>query len=184
MSDYNFYGVTTPVALNTGPCNLFTTGLIQSTDPMGNAGDVVYMKISDTEGVVVMVGETATRGTFDPNIYTNIPSSFTPLAAYYFDSNADLLHSDVSTYRLETNVSISTYSESYRTYNTSFEYSLIVDDKRRFFNNDVKTLISTPWVVFADNCNSVAYLVSFGEDTFVTLNNKFKSSLTFNIATR
>jgi len=61
---------------------------------------------------------------------------------------------------------------------------LIVDNKRRVFNGEVKTLITTTYVIFKDTCDEVAYLVSFGEDAFVTLNNKFKSSLEFNIAIR
>ncbi len=108
----------------------------------------------------------------------------TPTFAYYFNVSTDLLSSSVSSFRLETNATISTYSESYRPYNTSFDYSVIVDTRKRLLFGDVKELISTNWVVFKDSCNEVAYLVSFGEDTFVALNNKFKSSLEFNIATR
>ncbi len=184
MSDYNFYGVNTPVAINTGTCTLTDPETIAAVNPLGNSGDVVYMKISDTQGVVVVVQEVVTRGKFDNNIYVNVPSSFTPTFAYYFNVSTDLLSSSVSSFRLETNATISTYSESYRPYNTSFDYSVIVDTRKRLLFGDVKELISTTWVVFKDSCNEVAYLVSFGEDTFVALNNKFKSSLEFNIATR
>ena len=184
MSDYNFYGTNTPVALNTGLCTVTDEETITAANPFGAPGDVVYMKISDTQGVVVVVQDSVTRGKFDNNIYVNVPSSFTPTFAYYFDVSTDLLSSSVSSFRLETNATISTYSESYRPYNTSFDYSVIVDTRKRLLFGDVKELISTNWVVFKDSCNEVAYLVSFGEDTFVALNNKFKSSLEFNIATR
>jgi hypothetical protein len=184
MSDYNFYGVNTPVALNTGACTLTDPETITSANPLGNSGDVVYMKISHTEGVVVVVQEVVTRGKFDNNIYTNVPNSFTPLLAYYFDVNGTLLSDTVFSFRIKANATIATYSESYRPYNTSFNYSIIIDDRKRLLFGDVKELISTTWVVFKDSCNEVAYLVSFGEDSFVALNNKFKSSLEFNIATR
>ena len=184
MSDYNFYGTNTPVAINTGTCTLTDPETIAAVDPLGNSGDVVYMKISDTQGVVVVVQEVVTRGKFDNNIYVNVPSSFTPIFAYYFDVATDLLSDSASSFRLQADATISTYSESYRPYNTSFNYSLIIDTRKRLLFGDVKELISTTWVVFKDGCNGVAYLVSFGEDTFVALNNKFKSSLEFNIATR
>lgn len=184
MSDYNFYGVNTPVSFNTGACTLTDPETIAASNPLGNPGDVLYMKISDTEGVVVVVQQTVTRGKFDNNIYVNVPSSFTPIFAYYFDVNGTLLSDTVSSFRIRANATVATYSESYRPYNTSFNYSIIIDDRKRLLFGDVKELISTTWVVFKDSCNDVAYLVSFGEDSFVALNNKFKSSLEFNIATR
>ena len=184
MSDYNFYGVNTPVSFNTGACTLTDPETIAASNPLGNPGDVLYMKISDTEGVVVVVQQTVTRGKFDNNIYVNVPSSFTPIFAHYFDVNGTLLSDTVSSFRIRANATVATYSESYRPYNTSFNYSIIIDDRKRLLFGDVKELISTTWVVFKDSCNGVAYLVSFGEDTFVALNNKFKSSLEFNIATR
>jgi hypothetical protein len=184
MSDYNFYGANTPVAINTDTCTLTDPETITAINPLGSPGDVVYMKISDTQGVVVVVQQSVTRGKFDNNIYTDIPSSFTPVFAYYFDINGTLLSDTVSSFRIKANATVATYSESYRPYNTSFNYSIIIDDRKRLLFGDVKQLISTTWVVFKDSCNDVAYLVSFGEDTFVALNNKFKSSLEFNIATR
>ncbi len=82
MSDYNFYGVNTPVAVNTGTCTLTDPETIAAANPLGNSGDVIYIKISDTQGVVVVVQEVITRGKFDKNIYNNVPSSFNPVFAY------------------------------------------------------------------------------------------------------
>lgn len=187
MSDYNFYGTNTPVALNTGLCTVTDEETITATNPFGSPGDVVYIKINETQGVVVVVQDTVTRGKFDKFIYSNVPavaSTFTPSVAYYFDVTSDLLHSNVNSYKIETSTGLALYSESYRPYKTSFDYTLIVDDTRRFFNGDVKTLISTTWTVFKDSCDDLAYLVAFGGDSIITLNNKFKSSLEFKIATR
>jgi len=96
----------------------------------------------------------------------------------------DLLHSNTASYRIETAVEIGTYSESYKPYKTSLDFKLIADNRRREFFGDVKELITTTYIVFKDSCEDLAYLVSFSGDAFVTLNNKFKSSLEFNIATR
>jgi len=187
MSDFNFYGTNTPVALNTGLCTVTDEETITAANALGAAGDIVYIKINDTQGVVVVVKDNPNRGKFDKFIYSNVPavsSTFTPSLAYYFDASSTLLHTNVSSYKIETSTGLALYSESYRPYKTSFDYNLIVDDTRRFFNGDVKTLISTTWTVFKDSCDDLAYLVAFGGDSIVTLNNKFKSSLEFKIATR
>ena len=187
MSDFNFYGTNTPTAFNTGQCTVIDDETIEVTNAFAAPGDVVYMKINDTQGVVVVVQENTARGKFDKFIYSNVPSvssTFTPTIAYKFDVSSTLLHSNVNSYKIETSTGLALYSESYRPYKTSFEYTLIVDDTRRFFNGDVKTLISTTWTVFKDSCDNVAYLVAFGGDSIITLNNKFKSSLEFKIATR
>ena len=138
MSDYNFYGTNTPVAINTGTCTLTDPETIAAVNPLGSQGDVVYMKISDTQGVVVVVQQVVTRGKFDNNIYTDIPSSFTPVFAYYFDINGTLLSDTVSSFRIKANATVATYSESYRPYNTSFNYSIIIDDRKRLLFGDVK----------------------------------------------
>lgn len=183
MSNFTFLGLDSPSSSTAGACT-FSGSTITTTNTIANTGDVVYFKISDTEGAVGVCKETETQFNVDTNIYSNIPASFTPDNAYKFDQTNDLLHEDVMSYRIENSVSISTYSESYRPYKTSFDFKLVTDNKRREFNGDVKALVSTTWVVFKDRCDNLAYLVSFSEDAFVTLNNKFKSSLEFNIATR
>jgi len=183
MSDYKFLGFDTPASVNTDDCT-FSGNTITTTNIVANTGDAVYFKISDTKGAVGICQEDTRTYNVDTNIYSNVPSSFTPSVAYKFDVVDDLLSEDVKSYRFDTAVNIATYSESYRPYNTSFDYKLIVDNKRRSFNGEIKTLISSTWVVFVDTCEEYGYLVSFAEDSFVTLNNKFKSSIEFNIATR
>ena len=108
------------------------------------------------------------------------PSGITATIFKY--NSADVY--ETSVYRVSVDVENGLYSKAYNQYASNISYSLIIPTKRRLLFGDVKELISTTWVVFKDSCNGVAYLVSFGEDTFVALNNKFKSSLEFNIATR
>ena len=183
MGDFKFLGLNSPSGANTGPCT-FSNGVITTANDIADVGDVAYFKISDTQGAVGVCTNTGTTFNVDTNVYSNIPASFTPTIAYNFDVVNDLLTEDVKSYRIENLVSVSTYSESYRPYKTSLDFKLITDNKRRVFNGEIKTLLTTTWTVFKDTCDEVAYLVSFGEDAFVTLNNKFKSSLEFNIATR
>ena len=188
MSNFKFYGLNTVSHVITGPC-AFSGTTITTSNAIAALGDMIYFVISDTQGAVgVCTDASAKTFNVDINIYSNIPANFTPNCtttfAYKFDDPNDLLYDDVNSYRIENSVSVSTYSESYRPYNTSLDFRLIVDNKRRVFNGEVKTLITTTYVIFKDTCDEVAYLVSFGEDAFVTLNNKFKSSLEFNIAIR
>lgn len=184
MGDFNFLGYNTPVAANTGLCTKLTDNTLQTTNVVAAAGDVVYFKIDDTTGVVGVATETPDVFNFDDEIYGSVPASFTPSLAYLFDATTDLLHDDVVSYRVSSSVQVGTYSESYRPYASSVDYSLVVDTKRRAFFGDVKNLVLSTWVVFKDDCLEYAYLVGFSGDTFVTLNNKFKSDLEFNIATR
>lgn len=185
MSDYNFYGANVPQAANTGACTFnSSTQKITTANTFAGTGDVVYFKISDTEGAVGVCQEVVTDFLVDTNVYTYIPSSFTPSSAYHFVVPNDLLYSDVTSFQFEVSANVASYSESYRPYNTSFDYKIIVDNKRRLFHGDLKTLISTTYTVFKDGCNDYAYLVTFGDDVFTTLNNRFKSSIEFNVATR
>lgn len=189
MSNFKFYGLNTVTHVVTGACTFnSSTNTITTTNDIADAGDMVYFQISDTSGAVGVCTNTGTTFNVDTNIYSNIPSNFTPDGtssfAYVFDNTNDLLYSDINSYRIENSISVATFSESYRPYKTSLDFRLIVDDKKRVFNGQVKTLITTTFIIFKDTCDNVAYLVSFGENTFVTLNNRFKSSLEFNIATR
>ena len=183
MSDFNFIGTSSPSAANTGACT-FAGTTITTTNDIADLGDVVYFQISDTQGAVGVCTNTGTTFNVDTNIYSNIPASFTPSVAYAFDETTNLLYRDVLGYRIENSVSISTYSESYRPYRTNLDFKLLVSSKMREFNGDLKNMLTTTWITFKDSCENHAYLVSFAEDTFVTLNNRFKSSLEFNIATR
>jgi len=183
MSDFNFYGANTPASSNTGACT-FSGSTITTTNTIAAAGDVVYFQISGISGAVGVAQDNPREFKVDTNIYSNIASSFTPDNAYKFDVPNDLLHSNIASYRIETAVEIGTYSESYKPYKTSLDFKLVTDNRRREFFGDVKELITTTYIVFKDGCEDLAYLVSFSEDAFLTLNNKFKSSLEFNIATR
>ena len=74
MSDFNFYGTNTPVALNTGQCTVTDEETITAANSLGAPGDVVYIKINETQGVVIVVQDNPNRGKFDKFIYSNVPA--------------------------------------------------------------------------------------------------------------
>ena len=101
----------------------------------------------------------------------------------------DSLYNDVSSYRISSEVEKGLFSKAYKSYSSSIDYKLIIGLQRRQFFTDTqykstKELVLASEVVFVDTCDNVAYGVGFEGDDFDVFNNKFKSSLEFNIATR
>ena len=76
------------------------------------------------------------------------------------------------------------YSKAYNQYASNISYSLIIPVKRDAYFGGASTVITSSDVAFADLCDSKAYGVGLSDISLDTLNNKFKSSLEFNIATR
>lgn len=154
------------------------------------ANDVVYIPYDDVKGVYGICINTGSRlFQFDNEIYTGLPSNFSSNQSRHWDANADIIFDDVQTYKILTTVNRGLYSDAYKPYSTSMYYTLIVNNKRReYFRNtqykSVKDLILANELVFVDTCKSIAYGVGFFGSDFEILNNKFKSSLEFNIATR
>jgi hypothetical protein len=145
--------------------------------------DVVKVVYTDTyEKAVYGVCTNQATGeiTFDENIYPVNPSSFTATVFLYNDTDID----EVSVYRIGIDIENGLYSKAYTQYTANTTYSLIVPARRNEYFGIASTLVTNPNVVFADYCDGVAYGVGFSDGSFDTLNNKFKSSLEFNIATR
>ena len=187
MADYLFYS---------GPDTETFSATLQSSNTFTISSgtfllnDAVYIPYDDVKGVYAVCTDTATRlFQFDNEIYTSVPANFSSNQSRHWDANADIVFDDVQTYRILTSVERGLYSDAYKPYSTSVDYNLIINNKRReYFQNvqykSVKELILANELVFVDTCKSVAYGVGFSGDDFDILNNKFKSSLEFNIATR
>ena len=191
MSDYNFLhnpainqtfsgtvsGEIITLSPNTGPGNL-------------DAGDAIHIKISEAVGVYAYCTDgTARTFKFDSEIYQNVPATITNKTGEYWEGVSDLIYDDVNDYRISAAVDKGLYSDSYLVYKTSINYSLTISAKRREFfestaNKSVKNLVLANNIIFTDACKEVAYKVSFRDDEFDFFNNKFRSSLSFNIATR
>lgn len=188
MSDYKFlHSPTTNVSFNiafSGDTFTLTTASVFAI------GDVVYIPVSATTGVFGYCFDAGGKVfRYDTEIYGTFTGSTSITGCRYWDESADLLYDDVNSYRIGTEIERGLYSNTYRTYSSSVDYTLLINNKRReFFSNtpykSVKSLILADDVVFTDSCKEVAYGVGFGGDAFEVFNNKFKSSLEFNIATR
>ena len=153
-----------------------TIGAVQNRDVV----KVVYTDVYEKAVYGVCTNQSTGEITFDENIYPVNPSSFTATVFLYNDTDID----EVSLYRIGVDVENGLYSKAYTQYAANTTYSLIVPVRRNEYFGIASTLVTNPDVAFVDLCDSVAYGVGFSDGSFDTLNNRFKSSLEFNIATR
>ena len=145
------------------------------------ARDVVRIVYTDTyEKGVYAVALTPTTFSYDPNIY-DVPNSIT--SSTVFKYNDGDIH-EVYAYRVGIDVKNGLYSKAYQKYNSSVTYSLTIPSARNEYFSAINKILTSSDVVFVDLCDDIAYGVGFSDGSFETLNNKFKSSLEFNIATR
>lgn len=121
--------------------------------------------------------------TFDKNIYQLsediIPSDF--LGADVYRGNT---YDKISKYDIKSSVVRATYSEEQKSYYTSFNYELSINEEKRAFFNSFKPVLAASKILFADYCDGFAYGVSLTEDSYDNIGNVFKKSINFNIAKR
>ena len=166
--------------------NLIGTDTFREATPSGNfqARDIVKISYADGFQKAVYAVCTDASGAasfkFDDNIYPVGLSSVTATIFRYDTTDVD----SVDVYRIGVDIENGLYSKAYTQYAANTSYSLIVPSKRNDYFGIASKVITNPDVVFADYCDGVAYGVGFSDGSFDTLNNKFKSSLEFNIATR
>lgn len=158
---------------------------LEEITPTGNyqARDVVRIVYTDTyEKAVYGVCTNAVTGefTFDENIYPVGPSGIT---ATIFKYNSTDVY-ETSVYRIGIDVENGLYSKAYNQYASNTSYSLIIPTKKNEYFGVASSIITPSNVAFADLCDNKAYGVGLSDISLDTLNNKFKSSLEFNIATR
>ena len=143
--------------------------------------DVVKIVYTDTyEKGVYAVALTPTTFSYDPNIY-DVPNTISSSSVFKYNDGD--IH-EVSVYRVGIDVENGLYSKGYQKYSSSVTYSLTIPSTKNEYFGAINTIVTSSDVVFADLCDNVAYGLGFSEGEFETLNNKFKSSLEFNIATR
>lgn len=172
--------------LNGISLNLIGSDTLRESTPSGNfqPRDVVKISYSDTYQKAVYAicidASGAASFKFDSNIYPVGISSMTATIYKYNGTDID----SVDVYRIGVDIENGLYSKAYTQYTSNNSYSLIVPARRNDYFGISSALVTNSDVVFANYCDSVAYGVGFSEGSFDTLNNKFKSSLEFNIATR
>jgi len=153
-----------------------TIGAVQNRDVV----KVVYTDVYEKAVYGVCTNQSTGEITFDENIYPVNPSSFTATVFLYNDTDVD----EVSVYRIGVDVENGLYSKAYNQYESNISYSLIIPAKRNQYFGVTSTIVTSPNVAFLDLCDSKAYGVGLSDISLDTLNNRFKSSLEFNIATR
>tara|TARA_B110000908_G_scaffold108718_1_gene127642 strand:- start:3 stop:551 length:549 start_codon:yes stop_codon:yes gene_type:complete len=145
------------------------------------ARDIIRVVYTDTyEKGLYAVALSSTTFSYDPNIY-DVPNAITSSSVFKYNDGD--VH-EVDAYRVGIDVKNGLYSKAYQKYNSSVTYSLTIPSARNEYFGAINTIVTSSDVVFADLCDNVAYGLGFSEGEFETLNNKFKSSLEFNIATR
>ena len=158
-----------------------------------NTGDVLriqYTQSGVTYGFYALCTDGATDlFSYDQNIYT-IPNSFNALGALF--KTTEYFPEDV--FRIEVEVEHGTYSKQYLKYASTTAYKLILPNNRRslygsgnlaeLINYQETTANYIPQICYVDECGGAVYGVSFTEGTFDVFNNRFKSTIEFNIATR
>jgi hypothetical protein len=168
------------IAFTKSANNVISAGSAIGTLALREAVKVVY---TDTyERAIYGVCTDASTGeiTFDENIYTASLSTFSGTVYQYNDANVD----EVSVYRIAVDVENGLYSKAYTQYTSNISYSLIIPSRRNTYFGVASTLVTSSDVIFVDLCDNVAYGVGISDISLDTINNKFKSSLEFNIATR
>jgi hypothetical protein len=166
--------------------NLIGSNTLREVTATGNfqARDVVKISYPDEYQKAVYAICTDASGAasfkFDDNIYSVSLSSITATIFRYNTTEID----SVDVYRIGVDIENGLYSKAYTQYAANTSYSLVVPSRRNDYFGIASTLVNNPDVVFANYCDGVAYGVGFSDGSFDTLNNKFKSSLEFNIATR
>jgi hypothetical protein len=118
---------------------------------------------------------------FDQNIY-ELFSDISQGDFLGIEVYREVEHHKVSYYSISTSVTRANYSEELRSYNVSLDHSLIIGNDGREFFGDFKEVIVSDKIIFADWCNYYAYGVSLDEDTYNNRYNKFRKSVSFNVA--
>lgn len=166
--------------------NLISPNELREATPSGNfqARDVVKISYTDTYQKAVYAVCTSAVGAatfqFDENIY---PVSLSSITATIYQYNTTDVH-QVDVYRVGVDIENGLYSKAYNKYSANTTYSLNIPSKRNNYFDGLNTIITQSDIAFADYCDNKAYGVGFAEGGFDLLNNRFKSSLEFNIATR
>ena len=141
---------------------------------------IVYTDTYEKAVYAICTDQNTGRFEFDSNIYPVALSSFTGTVFQY---NSTDVH-EVDVYRVVVDIENGLYSKAYIQYAANTTYTLRVPTKRNDYFNATSTIITQPNVAFVDYCDNKAYGVGLSEGSFDLLNNRYKSSLEFNIATR
>lgn len=94
---------------------------------------------------------------------------------------SDLVANYANTYRITSEIEKAHYSDLMIAYSKKITHVLTVDNLRRNFWNSKDALMADT-IFLVEECNQKAYKISINESTFDIFNDKFKSSISFNLA--
>lgn len=166
--------------------NLISSNELREVTASNNFQTRDVVRITYTDGYQKAVYAVCTNSAgaatfkFDENIY---PVDLSSISGTIYQYNTPDVY-DTEAYRIGVNVENGVYSKAYIQYASNNTYNLTIPTRRNVYFGSSDTIITQPNVAFADLCENKAYGVSLSDGSFDLLNNKFKSSLDFNIATR
>lgn len=119
----------------------------------------------------------------DKNFYDFTKQSGETYMVIVYSSSlySDIASNYANTYRITSNIEKAHYSDLMIAYSKKITHVLTVDNLRRNFWNSKDALIADT-IFLVEECNQKAYKISINESTFDIFNDKFKSSISFNLA--
>jgi hypothetical protein len=135
-----------------------------------------------------MIGEypVSIGGIIDKNFYafSKVYGESYNVQIYSLELYSELVASFANTFKVNTQVEKAHYSDLMIAYSKKISHTIVADNLRRNFWGSKDALIADT-IFLIDNCgngDNKAYKVSINESTFDVFNNKFKSTVSFNLA--
>jgi hypothetical protein len=125
-------------------------------------------------------------GTIDKNFYafSKVYGESYKVQIYSTDLYSDLTVDFANTFKVSTQTEKSHYSDLMIAYSKKISHTVILDNLRRNFWSSKDALMADT-IFLIDSCTNgspKAYKVSIDDATFEVFNNKFKSTVSFNLA--
>lgn len=151
-------------------------------------GDVIHVRYLEggfKKGVYAVAINTGAGAAFqfDQKIY-ELTSTVAPANVLGASIYRRSIYTDINGIDFNVSVNRAVYSNEYKAYNVSKDYQVVVSQQRRRFFDDYDDVAYSEKIILADYCENFAYGVSYDEETFALVNNKFSNALAFNVATR
>jgi hypothetical protein len=103
------------------------------------------------------------------------------VVVYSVDLYSDSVANYANTYRITSEIEKAHYSDLMIAYSKKITHVLTVDNLRRNFWNSKDALMADT-IFIVEACSQKAYKISINDSTFDIFNDKFKSSVSFNLA--
>lgn len=155
-----------------------------------NTADLTYFGVFYVTGSTMapMIGEypVSIEGIIDKNFYafSKVYGESYNVQIYSLELYSELITGFANTFKVNTQTEKAHYSDLMIAYSKKISHTVIADNLRRNFW-DSKDALMADTMFLIDNCgigDPKAYKVSINDSTFEVFNNKFKSTVSFNLA--